>query len=350
MFYNDPNIVDPYSGITGSFYNVGFYGTDETGYGWGGPINLNAYQNNPDTVVLYWSFKPYSSIIHSMTWEIQTDLVDTFDSPDLLTYHTHAAGVAAENFISGCVHKGLPVAIYPREQGAAKRMYWRVKGINGTDFSRWSQSAFDIPGAIDVAARTFTLSFLPDALYNKLPESNIYKLHDADAKEFEELNKEITLVNNDLYTISVRDKSLDNNFGELLDIIKPYDMKVIDYREIIKNFMANIRSAPSEKSVAALLHFVYGSYPEFVEIEGIATMYLEDPGLVEAFYSEDTDPLGPPVEAPILWDDRHIAYGVVLDIMNRFGAQCNDIITKQFVLSLVTKMSQAHAPVYLNYV
>ena len=151
MFHNDPDYVDPYNGSTGGFYGVGFYGADEYGFGWGEPVNLNAYQNNPETVTLYWSIKPYDILIHDMTWEIQTDLVDTFDSADLITYQTHSGGIPVADFIYGCVHKGLSVPIYTRGQSVVKRMYWRVKGIYGSDFTMWRVGAFDIPAAIDVS-------------------------------------------------------------------------------------------------------------------------------------------------------------------------------------------------------
>lgn len=371
MFYNDPyytdsitgktfGYVDPFNGEEGTFYGVGFYGADETGFGWGSPINPNAYQNNSDTVVLYWSFKPYAGLIHNMIWEVQTDLVETFDSSELETYYAGLDGVtgptgATGQFISGCIHKGLVVPIislYPREQGQVKRVYWRVKGTYGNDMSDWMVSVFDIPSAIDVATRNFTLSFLPEVLYNKETTSNVYKMHDAYAKEFEELNKYMVLVDNDNYVYKVRDESITKNFGDLLDIIKPYDMKAIDYREIVKNFMSNIRSAPSKKSVSSLLHYVYGSYPEFVDIQDLATMYvgsdhIGDPDYVEPFYT--WDPYSTPVVvAPIVWDSRHLAYGVVLNISDKFGEECRAIFTDQFVLAFVRKMIQAHTPIYLN--
>lgn len=541
---------------TDIFYGGDYFaGTDEEGFAWGGPVNLNAYQNNADNVVLYWSFQPYNESINDMVWEIQTDTVDTFDSSDLHTYYSDE--LSESEYISGCVHKGISIPIYPRLQDEIKSMYWRVRAWNAGDSSRWAEDVFSIPPAVDETARNFMMSFLPDVLYKKEQGSNIYGMLDTVALAFEEWNKYATLINNDNYVKSVRDVSIEKNFGELLDITKPYGMKMIDYREIVKGFMYQIRSAPAEKAVSEFLQRIYGSYPAFVNIEDVATMYVgstgatTDPEYVEPFYTYDaghsgstmamftprpvpdimtnpgstyvdptdfyllnftgtgasftyfdlyrydggyyppvglTVPMGatgsylmesggvkilvdadrlgelyqscawrwyvdgdmvwtpwpaddvvynyttgftgdvgatytvnigslgvnigvylykngvqvgdvwsgsrsdsiqeidfnydgikvgvlfangvdldywywdwlaewpiplygaePPVEAPIVWDDRHLAYGVLLQVANRFGVDCNEIFTQLYVLSIIKKMIQAHTPIYLEY-
>ena len=118
--------------------------------------------------------------------------------------------------------------------------------------------------------------------------------------------------------------------------------------------MANIRSAPSEKAISAVMHSVYGSYPIYRRVQDLDIMYVgsdspSDPDYVEPFYTYDPDS-DPVVEAPIVWDDRHLSYGIVMDVDNQFTSTCENIFTQQFVLSVITKMTPAHTPVYLNYV
>lgn len=71
-------------------YAENFYGSDEFGTAPGGPVNLSSYQNNIDTVVLYWTLAPFPPPVSlsSFVWTVDTDLVDTFSSPDLRTYVT----------------------------------------------------------------------------------------------------------------------------------------------------------------------------------------------------------------------------------------------------------------------
>jgi hypothetical protein len=71
-------------------YADGFYGSDEFSSPPGGPVNLSAYQNNIGTVVLYWTLSPFPppTSLGTFVWTVDTDLVDTFSSPDLRTYVT----------------------------------------------------------------------------------------------------------------------------------------------------------------------------------------------------------------------------------------------------------------------
>lgn len=67
-------------------YATTYYGSDEFGNPSGGPANLNAYQNNIETVVLYWTLEPASPSFNLFNWTVQTDMDPTFGSPQLITY------------------------------------------------------------------------------------------------------------------------------------------------------------------------------------------------------------------------------------------------------------------------
>ena len=361
--YGTTGVYYGYNGATGISGTTGFIlgtflGTDADGAEYGDIYNMNSYQNNPETVTLYWTFYPYGPIIHDMTWEVQADSVDTFDSDGLVSYYSHTGGVATDNFVSGIVHKGMAIPILSRDQSVDKSMYWRVCGTYGDAVSSWQSSVFIIPAAIDEAARNYTLSILPDVLYNKEAGStpgegsNIYKLHNAFAQELELNNQYLTMTANDAYTGSVRDVSIESNFGALLDIAKLYEMNMLDYREIIKSYMYNVRNAPNHRAISELVKSVYVNYPEYISIKDVFDMYSGSTGstgdadYVEPFYTGDEANGVPDVT---LWDNRHIAYGVIVEVINRMTDNDNVIVPQNYILDIVRKMAPSHVPVFLRY-
>ena len=69
--------------LYGSFrYGQQFYGSNIDGFPPGGLVGLSAYQNIIDTAMMYWALSPCSVLLDTFTWAIETDLVDTFASPD----------------------------------------------------------------------------------------------------------------------------------------------------------------------------------------------------------------------------------------------------------------------------
>ena len=203
------------------------------------PTDLNSYQNIGESVVAYWTFSPFVEGFYALNWEVETDLVDTFDSTD---YRLYSDTSTPDQYIAGCIHRGmvLPVEESWRIEGATSRLHWRVRAkyedIGGPVYSDWVVSYYDIPALTREATRTSLLSFLPDALYDKTPGtvpgvgSNVYKIHDNYAKEFDNSAQQLNFVNNDLYVKSARDVALQPNFGDLLGMEKPGLMQVIDYR------------------------------------------------------------------------------------------------------------------------
>lgn len=429
-------------------YTESFYGTGPNGEIPGGPADLRAYQNNADTIILYWGFDPVSPYLSSFTWTIDTDLVDTFDSSYFYSY----TSTANPDFIDGGVHKGLAVPAYPRLQGESRRVYWRVSGERGGISTPFVSSYYDMPEAINILTSQSMMDLLPDVIYKKdyaagdyqlqaivfnraltsgnvynlavngvalIPTtyttssdntlaliaakiaavsgvgsatvtsggtgtdddreiviraaekdsavslfgssvtggsvkvstitesrntSNIKRLFDAIGSERDLLNLETIFTNNDLFTNSVRDISIKNNFGVLVDIEQPVSMKTIDFREIVRAFRKWTGDTPSIASIAEVIKSMFGVYPDFSLIRDTLGMYVNDPSttFVDPFYVDD--PLSvPPVDPETVWDNNNLAFGVIIYINNPMSLP----ITRQFVENVVYKMTPVHSPVYI---
>jgi hypothetical protein len=301
------------------------------------PVNLNSYQNVPDTVVNYWSLSPFSYLFYSLGWELQTDLVDTFDSSDLLIYQSDE--ISPTDYVTGYMHRGISVPIYPRLEGEARRMYWRVRATYGAEVSSWATSYFDLPAAINTETRESLLSFLPDALYKKDSASNVYKIHDAYAQEFEKVNKELTLVNNDNYIKSARDAALQPNFGDLVGLEKPDVLKMVDYRELLRAFMTNVRLAPSNEAIRNLVYTVYRVDPVFRRIVDLYGRYVFDTGLDNSYVYDAG------LAEEYVWDDRHLGGGMVIEVDRQLPP---DSIIKGYVEGIVRNMGQLSTPIYVR--
>jgi hypothetical protein len=363
-----------------------FYGTDFSGSNPAFPDNLTAYQNTDGTVILYWTLNPIGAGLPSIIWTVETDLVDTFDSPDLRVYegsealivsttvrtqaidfdnplvtgNTYsvdvdgvtvatafsvdsdttmaaiASAIAAEpnvatavvvtgpsadddrrilvtptaaavtvaltnsavtggasqantsilevrNLIAGCVNKGMVVPAVPRLQGEFDDMFWRVKGTRAGYSTNFVEDLFKIPEAIDQITKQNMVNLLPDVVYKKdlsAGDTNLAKIYLSIGKELDEVNLETIFSNNDLFTEFVRDSSLKNNFGALLKLEQPADMKTIDFREILRVLLAVSGDSPSLGSVRKLIKAMFGVNPSFSLIRDTLDIFVDDPGSV----------------------------------------------------------------------
>jgi len=365
-------------------YAEKFYGSDILGDPPGGPANLNAYQNNIDTVVLYWSLDPCSTAFHDFVWTVDVDTVDTFDSADKITYVTSdskitlsgalvtgntisvdvdgftvssvfvtdsnttlaalAVAIAARpnvasatvvnagsgtdddrivliradeietpvvltsmavtggasqttgtiglavDYIVGQVHKGIAVPIYPRLQGQTRPMYWRVKGRHGWADTVYVSSVFTIPQAIDEVSRDAMLALMPDPIYKKTSDSNNYGMHWTYGQSLDEQYVGDVFANNDIAVASVRDITLQSKFGDYVRIMRPQNMKAIDFREILKFFFAEARESPTTSSVINVVNAALCVEPTILEIRDTVDLEVADDTLgqeVNAFYVTD---------------------------------------------------------------
>ena len=384
----------------------------------GAPASLNAYQNIPTTIITYWSYAPFVSAVYGYQWEVQTDLVDTFDSGNLKDYSSYAATPGAqgpqgptgpagvsdpgfggkgatgstgatgsngqmgftggtggtgqngvppgeggiggvggpggpagnvEGYIPGTSYFGLVVPIYPRLQSTPLRIYWRVRAVSGGNYGVWTSSYFDLPGAVDDATRDSSLSFLPDILYDKTSGSTVYKLHDAVAKELENVNQTLTLVSNDYYIKSARDTALQPNFGDLLGLQKQDWQTWIDYRELLRAYMTNVRSAPCVIAIRNLIYAVYRIQPTFSNIRDVYSVYEYDlaQGLLDVNTYDPAFPTNPLVQDRYCWDDANLAWGQIITVNKQIEP---GVDIKGYMGNLIGYLVQTQVPYYIKEV
>lgn len=321
-----------------------FYSTQISGYQDGSPVNLTAYQNVDGSVVLYWGYDPCAPRFSSFVWSIQTDTDPSFASPNLLSY----TSAANPNFIQGYTHAGISVPTYPRAQGQTTTMYWRVSGTISSATSKYAQSTFVIPGAINISVAQAMLGTLPDVIYKKdfsQGTSNLYKIYLSIGKELDTLNMDLTLVGNDAYAVSVRDQSLQSNFGDLMKVQRPNGMKSIDYREILRTIMANANMSPSVASIKALIASMFCAEPTITLIRNDISMFVNDIASSPPVpWFNVTDSAYPQIVPGTIWGNPQLAFGTIISINNPLNVP----IPLSFVEGLVNKFAPAFAPIFIT--
>ena len=227
-------------------------------------------------------------------------------------------------------------------------MYWQVQGTLGSATTEFVQSTFIIPEAINIQVAQAMLDTLPDVIYQKdftNGNSNLYNIYLALGTEFDARNMDLTLVSNDTYTVSVRDQSLQANFGDLMNVQRPNGMKTIDYREILRTIMANANTSPSVGSIKALIASMFCSNPTITLIRNDITMFVDDPTSIPPVpWFDVTDPSYPQIVPGTVWDNANLAFGVIININNPLSVP----LTLSFVQGLVDKFSPAFSPVYIT--
>jgi len=331
-------------GTPGGFQGGGLLGGSPEGMPPGGPIELKAYQNSADRVILYWTHEPYTLLMldPQFVWTVETDTVNTFDSADHITYTSDTVG---DDYLVGCLHVGMSVPLYTRNQGAIKIVYWRVQGTYGNFTTNLSAAqTYNIQEAIDVISRDTSLAYLPDILYKKSSDTNIYKIHDAFAQQFNIFNKELQLVDGDAYLSSVRDSNIDANFGVLSGINIPYGMSRLDYREIVAAFIKNIRLAPTQAATTNMIYAMYRTIPTYSLIRETEDVYIVENEADSPYAILNDSPT-----LPYALDVRNFDFGVIINIENLLGPGCQQIISEAFATKILRNMVQAHVPIYLQY-
>lgn len=185
----------------------------------------------------------------------------------------------------------------------------------------------------------------PDVDVVQRNSTNVNRIFTVYGKEMDRLRMNLTLVQNDLFTQSVRDQSLDDNFASLLGIQQPAGMATIDFREIVRAMLREAGGTPTLGSIRRVLSTMYCANPTFTLVRDTLDMYVNDTTvgqLVDPFWVDD--PLSvPPVLPATVWDDQNLAFGVIVTINNPLGLS----IPADFVQAVVSKMAPVHAPVYL---
>ena len=359
-----------------TFYANEFFGGNAPA---GGPGNLTAYQNNIDTVVLYWRLEPANAYLSNFVWTVNVDLSSAFGSPNQKTYvstdssiilagplvtgntisvtvdgfavsatfsidspttlgalasaiaarpnvglasvngnsvivralnieipvvltalsitggASQASGTAGNigALIQGRINSGMVIGLpYQRMQGIETPMYWQVKGTRGGADTVYVSSVFSIPQTVDGSTRDKMLDFQPDPIYRKDSGSNNYKILQAYGSTVDNAYVNIKMIDNDIYTASVRDASLQPLFADYIGISLPTGMKAIDYREIVRAFFVAARLSPTDESVIGTVDAALGIKPTISLIRDGIDLEVADATvgqLVDSFYVTDNN-------------------------------------------------------------
>jgi hypothetical protein len=179
-----------------------------------------------------------------------------------------------------------------------------------------------------------------------LNSTNVNRLFNALGTELDEANMGFVFDNFDIFAEFVRDQSLKPNFGILLQVDQPANMKTIDFREICRSLLREAGNTPSLAATKRVLHTMFCADPDFILIRDTMGMYVSDDlsvPPVEPFYVDDPLSL-PPVDPETIWDDHNLASGVIININNPTGAP----ISEDFVRLVVNKLVPTHTSIYIT--
>jgi hypothetical protein len=322
-----------------------------------GPTDLNAYQNNMDNIILYWTMEPYSTDIETQGWVWEVQVSDTSDFANPIEYSS--AVIDPEKFISGVIYKGMVVPTPARDQGRSRPMYWRVRVRMGENqLSEWSSATYSIPAAMNGPIRDAEMAFLPDPIYSKGPESNLYKLHNSFATELGLVNDQAYLMSSDAFISHATDAALGPNFGDLIGVPRPEAhgavpaLTNVDYRSILRAYMTNIRHAPAVDAVSKMVYAIYRGWPTYYSVSNEQDDFIvtaANVGQTAYFVYSASTPPGGDLEAYIL-NKQNIDFGVIIEIANKMTPENKLILTEAWAQAVIKRMIQAHVPVYFRYV
>jgi hypothetical protein len=169
-------------------------------------------------------------------------------------------------------------------------MYWRVRGSRGGADTSWSYASFSEASAIDEVRRDAALASIPEVPYNKSAGSNTHGLHWSIGQSTDKHHVNNVLVNNDNYTEFVRDVSVRAKFEPYIGVRRPEAMKMIDFREIVRTFIAQARNSPSVESIKKMVEAMLCETPAIEYVRLIIGTFVNDPSpFVDVWYLPDTN-------------------------------------------------------------
>lgn len=176
--------------------------------------------------------------------------------------------------------------------------------------------------------------------------TNVNRVYNAAGQELDLASIEAIFTDTDIVARLVRDKSLRKNLGAMLELLQPSTMKTIDFREVLRALMREASNTPSYAAVSRVLAVLYCQAPTFILIRDTLGTYVDDPSStppVDPFWVDDPLSL-PPVDPETVWDDHHLAFGVIIQINNPLGLT----VPPEFVRAIVDKLVPVHAPIFIT--
>ena len=127
-------------------------------------------------------------------------------------------------------------------------------------------------------------------------------------------------------------------------------MSWIDYRELLRAYLTNVRSAPTAIAIRNLIYAVYRIQPTFSNIRDVYSVYEYDlaQGLLDVnTYDPDFQP--PHVPNPLVqdrycWDNANLAWGQIITVSKQIEP---GVDITGFMSGLLGLLAQTHVPFYI---
>lgn len=271
-FYN--NLVN-----TG-FYGAGlFYGPSAVDM----PVYLSFYRTSQDGIyVFHWGFSSVfiSPALFTFDYELQLDVVPTFDSPQLASFLS-ATVITYQN---GNVQKGYAVPVAARIDKVEQIWYARVRVVSGLTFGTWSATlVWTIPAKQQQQFAEDIMISLPDAhVYGKgdllepvdQRNSNLYVVDDMYGNQLDAASYENFLTQSDNFIDLCRDEFLQPNFGVLFNFPKPTSMTFVDYRWILKQLILASLQGSTNSAISRVVAAFTGVPPNLINVRDRNDFFL----------------------------------------------------------------------------
>jgi len=286
-----------------SFFGGGiFYGSGSFYIGAGSnpangiPQDLRFYRTTTDGIyVFWWGFNPafITPSLALANFDLELDTVNTFTSPNLVTFTSGSLVNPPITFQNGNVRKGFAVPVAARIDKIEQIWYARVRTHTPSFVSDWSAVlTWVIPQKVEQQYAENLMISLPDFhVYGKgdllkpvnQRNSNLYLIEDMYGNQFDKVFYENFLTQTDNYVDMCRDEFLQENFGVLFNFPKPNTLQFVDYRWILMNlFLASLVGSTNEAIILTVQSFT-GVPPAITNIrdeEDFFLITIQDPPVV----------------------------------------------------------------------
>lgn len=320
------------------------------------PSDLKYHKPDDLTYVLSWKINPVPGEDLSLQdCELQRDVVNTFDSVNLKTFDKNSTEVVS--YQNGNFFKSFSFNDLRSLEDVD--YYYRVRVSSDTYISSWSSTAtFSVNKVLwkDIYDRMFLA--LPDVhTYSKEANSTLVAtVLKAYSRELEKISNEKTLTNNDVVFENVRDSSLYDVLGVLLNYSRS-SQTAIEYRRELLEFWQSFLIAGTESSIKRSVKALTGMEPQIVELIPYygwivhSTQTWPPVGTPDPYEDPDAhyytkDPLYPYYVQPIIRPRSRLmkGNGFILRIYNPFNITLNSSFIER---DLVGKLKPLFS--YVNY-
>lgn len=237
-----------------------------------------------------------------INYTIEIDNVETFDSINKRTYRFTDLSHNIGKIVQSCIISFIP-------QLEETNFYIRVKIINGdylcnVKLNKEQQQILinienDFSDVLNINIdKSYTLDIIK-AMYNGIPDSyayskgaydaNFYYILQCFAIQDNNLFNNLNLVKNIFFIYKSNPKSIDENFGGMLDYHRPTEIIEEEYRRIIIELIKSLQIAGTEDSILNVIKYLIGESAQIIYFNNIYPWILRS----KFYQDKNPDPNNP---------------------------------------------------------